>query len=168
MRNSGAMTTCVPVQYDHGGWESAVFFEVGGKQCKDDRHLLRNTRSPLPVTIEGDVINHANGSIVMLRFEVLTAKDDPLAGEVLLAPGLGQSQFDTLKLLSEQSQLRWYFSDASYAVIHSQQTPLFDHERQGFADILSDAVNHDALLRLTGKYNATNAIQEVCSNYAFR
>jgi hypothetical protein len=168
MHDSGAMITCVPVQFDNGEWESAVFFEVGGKQSREDRRVLRKIKTALPVTLEGEVISHANGSIVMLRFEVLTNKSNPLVGEVLLAPGLGNTQFDTLKLLSEQRQLRWYFGDANYSVIHSQQTTLFDHERQGYADLLSEAVTHDALLRVTGKYNATSAIEEVCSNYAFR
>jgi hypothetical protein len=168
MRNNGAMTTCVPVQFDNGVWESAVFFEVGGKECKDDRRCLRKTRTALPVTIETDLISHANGSIVVLRFEVETQKANPLVGEVLLVPGLGDTQFDTLKNLTEQKQIRWYFGDAAYEVIHSQQTGLFDHERQGYADVLQEAVNHDAMLRLTGKYNATSAIEEVCSNYAYR
>ncbi len=168
MRNNGAMTTCVPVQFDNGIWESAVFFEVGGKECKADRRLLRRTKTTLPVTVETDLISHANGSIVMLRFEVATRHENPLVGEVLLVPGLGDTQFDTLQYLTEQKQIRWYFGDAAYDVIHSQQTTLFDHERQGYTDLLQDAVNHDAVLRLTGKYNAASAIDEVCSNYAFR
>ena len=32
MRQSGAMTTCLPVQIDTGQWETAVFFEVGGNR----------------------------------------------------------------------------------------------------------------------------------------
>ncbi len=168
MRNSGAMTSCVPVQFDNGIWESAVFFEVGGTQCKEDRRVLRKTTTPLPVTVEGDLINHANGSVVMLRFEVATYADNPLVGEVLLVPGLGDTQFETLKHLTEQKQLRWYFADAAYEVIHSQQFAIHDHERQGYADILHEAVKYDALLRLTGKYHAQSAIDEVCSNYAFR
>jgi hypothetical protein len=168
MRNNGAMTTCVPVQYDNGIWETAVFFEVGGKECKEDRRQLRKTRSTIPVTVEADLITHANGSVIMLRFEVATSPDNPLVGEVLLTPGLGDIQFDTINYLTEQKQMRWYFGDAAYQVIHSQQTALYDHERQGYADLLQDAVSHDALLRLTGKYSAVNAINDVVSNYAFR
>lgn len=168
MKKSGAMITCVPVQFDGSVWESAVFFEVGGKESSKDRKILKKSRSPLPVGIEGEVITHASGSIVMLRFEVITDKVNPLAGEVLFAPGLGDTQFETLKTLSEQLTLRIYFGDTNYNVIHSQQTPLYDHERKGYAALLSEAVNHDAVLRLAGKYNATRAIEEVCDNYAYR
>ncbi len=168
MRDNGAMTTCVPVQFDNGVWETTVFFEVGGKKCREDRRLLRNTKSTIPVTVEADLVNHANGSVVMLRFEVATKQDDPLVGEVLLIPGLGGIQYDTLKHLTEQRQMRWYFGNATYQVIHSQQTELYNHERQGYADLLQEVVSHDAWLRLTGKYSATSAINEVVSNYAFR
>lgn len=168
MYDNGAMTTCVPVQFDNGVWETAVFFEVGGKECKDDRRQLRNTKTTIPVTVEADLITHANGSVVMLRFEVATKQDSPLVGEVLLTPGLGNIQFDTLKHLTEQRQMRWYFGDAAYQVIHSQQTELYDHERQGYADLLQEAVGHDALIRLTGKYSALSALNEIVSNYALR
>ena len=162
------MTTCVPVQYDNGAWESAVFFEVGGKECKQDRRILRKTKVALPVAVEADIINHASASVVMLRFEVATDDDSPLVGEVLLAPGLGEVQFDTLKNLTEQQQIRWYFGNASYEVIHSQQTALYDHERKGYDELLQEAVKHDALVRLTGRYSAIDAINEVVGHYQLR
>lgn len=168
MRSNGAMTTCVPVQFDHGVWETAVFFEIGGKQCKQDRRALRKNRSPVPISVEADLINHANASVVMLRFEVFTAKEHPLIGEVLLTPGLGDIQFDALKYFSEQRHIRWYFGDSAYNVIHSQQTALHDHERKSYEALLNEAVLHDALVRLTGKYNASEAINEVVSHYDFR
>ena len=86
MRQSGAMTTCVPLEFDQGGWQSTVFFELGGKECKEDRRLLRKTTSPLAIGIEADIIEHTNAAVVMLRFEVMTTRDNPLVGEVLLAP----------------------------------------------------------------------------------
>ncbi len=168
MRNSGAMTTCIPVQFDNGVWETAVFFEVGGKECKDDRRTLRKLKSTLPISVEADIINHTNASVVMLRFEVLTRADSPLVGEVLLTPRLGAIQFDTLKHLTEQRNIRWYFGDSSYNVIHSQQTALYDHERQGYYDLLQEAISHDAMIRMTGKYNAANAVSEVASHYEYR
>lgn len=162
------MTTCVPVQFDQGNWETAVFFEVGGKHCRDDRKILRKTHSPLPVSIEADLINHANASVVTLRFEVMTCEDSPLVGEVLLAPGTGDTQFDTLKNLSCQHNMRWYFGDGAYNVIHSQQTTLYEHERQGYESILQDAIRHDAVVRLTGRYDAQSAFNEIVSHYAYR
>ena len=120
------------------------------------------------MVMEADVINHAAASVVMLRFEVQTREESPLVGEVLLTPGLGDVQFETLRNLTEQRQLRWYFGDSAYQVIHSQQTALYDHERKGFEDLLQEAVGHDALVRLTGKYNAHSAIDEVVSHYQLR
>jgi len=168
MRNNGAMTTCVPVQFDNGIWESAVFFDVGGKACKDDRQALRKTQTPVPISVEADIINHTNASVIMLRFEVFTRANNPLIGEVLLTPGLGDIQFDTVKHFTEQRNIRWYFGDSAYSVIHSQQTPLHDHERTGYGELLQEAISHDALVRLTGKYDALAALNEIVSHYEFR
>ena len=168
MRLSGAMTTCVPLQFDDGLWQSTVFFELGGKQCKEDRRTLRNTKSPLPIGIEADIIEHTHAAIVMLRFEVMTSKDNPLVGEVLLAPGMGEVQFETLKHLSTQPQLKFYFGDSAYYVIHSQQISLGDPEHQGYQSLLDDAVSHDALIRLSGKYDGMRALHEVVDHYEVR
>jgi len=162
------MTTCVPVQFDGEGWESAVFFDIGGKACKEDRRSLRKTRSPLPVGLEADMIKHTYASVLMLRFEVFTDREDPLAGEVLLAPGMGEIQFETIKLLSRQSHLRMYFGDSAYGVIYSQQIPLGDQERQGYTDLLEEAVRNDALIRLSGKYDAMAALREVVDHYELK
>ena len=168
MRKNGAMTTCVPVQFDNAIWQTAVFFEIGGKECKEDRRFLRKANTTVAIAIEADLINHANASVVMLRFEVMTQPQSPLVGEVLLTPGLGEVQFDTIKYLSEQQQIRWFFGDSAYQIIHTQQTSLRDQERAGYAEILQEAISHDALLRMTGKYDANKAIDEVVSNYAFK
>lgn len=168
MRKNGAMTTCVPVQFDDAVWQTAVFFEIGGKECKEDRRILRKTNTSVDIAIEADLINHASASVVMLRFEVMTQPQSPLVGEVLLTPGLGEVQFDTIQYLTEQQQIRWFFGDSAYQVIHSQQTILRDQERAGYTEILQEAVSHDALLRMTGQYNARKAIDDVVSNYAFK
>lgn len=168
MKKNGAMTTCIPVQFDQGNWETAVFFEVGGKLCKADRKILREARTPIPVSVEADLINHASASVVTLRFEVMTNDDNPLVGEVLLAPGIGDTQFDTLKNLTHQRNMRWYFGDGAYNVIHSQQTTLYEHERQGYDSILQDAIKHDAVIRLTGRYDAQGAFNEIVSHYAYK
>ena len=168
MHQSGAMTTCVPVQFEGDGWESAVFFELGGKQCQDDRKTLANASNPLPISLEAELIEHASASVVMLRFEVMTNLVDPLAGEVLIVPGLGDIQFDTLKLLSKQQNLRFYFSDEIYNVIHSQQIILGEQERKGYGQILEEVISKDALIRLTGKYNAMSALSEIVGHYDVR
>ena len=166
MRSGGVMTTCLPVQLDSAGWESAVFFGLGGAECESDRQLLASTDAPLPVALEADVIECETAAIVMLRFEIDTREGDPLAGEVLLAPGTGQVQFDTLNNLTEQGHLRFFFGDEQYRVIHSQQLRLGDRERRGYRGILEDAIQHDAMIRMTGRYDADAAMREVTSHYA--
>ncbi len=168
MQQSGAMITCVPVQFDGGIWESAVFFELGGDECQHDREILSASDKAIPVTLEAELIEHNSASVVMLRFEVLTDVENPLAGEVLIVPGLGDIQFETLKHLSEQQNLRFYFSDDYYNVIHSQQILLSDQERGGYAQILEQVISHDALIRLTGKYNAMSALSEIVGHYDIR
>ena len=168
MQQSGALTTCVPVEFSDGRLESTVFFELSGDECEFDRQILKKTRSPLGIKLEAELIEHARASVVMLRFEILTHADDPLAGEVLLVPGLGNVQFDTLKYLGSQQYLKFYFSDDEHNVIHSQQLVLSDQERQGYAQILEEVISHDALIRLTGKYDAMAALSEIVDHYELR
>lgn len=166
MRASRAMTTCVPVQFEQSVWESAVFFELGGKACERDREILKSSSVTLPVSLEAEVIECGSAAVVMLRFEIMTDQSSPLAGEVLLTPGLGNVQFETLQYLGQQDALRFFFSDSGYNIIHSQQLQLRDQERQGYQSILDDAVRYDAMVRLTGRYNAKVAIKEVTDHYA--
>ena len=168
MQQSGAMTTCVPVEFSDGSCESTVFFELGGDECEFDRLILSKASSPLGINLEAELIEHARASVVMLRFEILTQPEDPLAGEVLIVPGLGDVQFDTLKFLGSQQYLKFYFSDDRYNVIHSQQLVLSDQERQGYAQILEEVISHDALIRLTGKYDAMAALSEIVDHYDVR
>ncbi|MYB35018.1 MAG: hypothetical protein F4X92_07845 [Gammaproteobacteria bacterium] len=168
MKVSGAMTTCSMVQFDHGNWEAAVFFEVGGKECSKDRRILKRSQSPFDVVIEADLIDHASASIYMLRFEVMTEPDNPLVGEVLLAPGLGGVHFDVLDNLTRQESLRFFFGDGAYRILFSQQTVLIDQERTGLHELLNNAVSHDALIRLTGRYDASRAMSEIVEHYACR
>ncbi len=165
MKQSGSMTTCVPIQTDYGGWETAVFFQLAGPECEGDRRIVRNTKTSISIGVEVDLIEHSNAGIAVLRFEVHTVPDNPMVGEVLLAPGQGGTQFESLENLRTQNSIKWYFGDEAYRVIHSQQTPLHPHQREGFSDLLKDCVRHDAMIRATGQYNAIAALTEVSSHY---
>ena len=168
MLQSGAMTTCVPLEFDDGSFESTVFFELSGDECEFDRLILSKSTSPFGINLEAELIEHASASVVMLRFEIMTQPDDPFVGEVLIVPGLGDIQFDTLKYLSTQQNLKFYFSDDRFNVIHSQQLLLSDRERQGYSQILEEVISHDALIRLTGKYDAMAALSEIVDHYEIR
>ncbi len=168
MFESGSSVTCLPVQFDDGDWESAIFFSAGGPECKKDRRHLSRLQNTIPVAFHAELIEHANAAVVVLQLEAYAQKEDPMTAEVLLTPGEMESHFKTISLLSQQPVLKWFFSDASFTVIHSQQNALGPSEHQAFKNILDDAVRHDALIRMTGRYDMGSAMNEVLSHYALR
>ena len=170
MDYTGASVTCLPVSFGADNWEAAVFFSIGGSECKQDRRSLsRLEGAVIPVAIETDVIEHNSAAVVVVRLEAYTCGDeDPLVGEVLLTPGDKSSHFETLKLLSNQPVLRWFFADAAYWIIHRQQNQLRTTEHTIFQDVLDQSTQHDALIRMTGKYDVQAALSEVVSHYEFR
>ncbi len=168
MRSSGAAATCVPVQFDDGDWEAAVFFQVGGPESKLDRKLLRRADKPFHVSLETDVIEHAHAAVIMLRFEMYTTMEDPLIGEVLFAPGQYTSHFDTLTYLSKQERLAWFFGDAAFEVLHTQTSILGAQEHQEFQNVIDKSTKHDALVRMTAQYDANRALSDIASQYENR
>jgi len=145
-----------------------VFFSVGGPESKEDRRVLRKTEGAIPVGIEADLIEHGSAAVVVLRLEVHTRPDDPLAAEILLAPGNSGGHFDACKLLTQQSRLVCFFADEAGWVIRMHQIPLQPEHRQVFGEILDDATAHDALIRMTARYDAMAALSEVASHYEIR
>lgn len=168
MAASGAAATCVPVKLDSGDWETAVYFQLAGPECKKDRRELKHAQDPVPLGVEMDLFEHQHGSAVLLRLEVHTFADDPLAGEILLTPGDNTTHFDALKLLARQPRLCWFFGDQQFWIIHSQQHALSDEQHRGFEALMSDAITHDAMVRLTGRYDANSVVSEIVSNYELR
>lgn len=168
MLATGATVTCMPVRLDGGDWEAAVFFHLAGPESKRDRQLLAKAKRPLAVSVEADLLELQQASVVVLRFEVATIPEDPLAGEVLLTPGDVRTHFDTLQLLCRQQRLCWFFSDEDFRVLHSQQNAIGDEQRASFDDLLADAVRHDALIRASARYDAHAALAEVVSRYELR
>jgi hypothetical protein len=100
--------------------------------------------------------------------EVHATLHDPLVGEVLLTPGGHQSHFDTLRYLSTQSLLRWFFGDQDFRVIHDQVNRLGEAEHRDFAAAIEHITRHDAVVRLSGRYDASVALAEVASHYEVR
>ena len=168
LRQNKTSSTCLPVRLDQHDWETAAFFELGGSHSKSDRMILRKLDSAVPVGIEGDVIEQSTAAIVVLRFEIHTQPENPLALEVLLAPGNSEIEFKTLENLGQQSHLRMFFADNAYRIIHSQQITLHPEMNNGFKSLLGDAVKHDAMIRMTQRYDAKNAMKDVTSHYQNR
>lgn len=168
MQANGATVTCMPVRLDTDDWEAVVFFYLAGPESKQDRRILAQAEHPLAVSVEADLLELQQASVVILRFEVVTMADNPLTGEVLLTPGEVRTHFDILKLLCRQQRLCWFFSDEDFHVLHTQQNPLGDEQRASFDDLLADAVRHDALIRASARYDAQAALAEVVSHYDLR
>lgn len=168
MQASGATVTCMPVRLDTDDWEAAVFFHLAGPESKQDRRILAQTKRPFAVSVEADLLELQQASVVVLRFEAATIADNPLTGEVLLTPGALRTHFDTLQLLCRQQRLCWFFSDEDFHVLHTQQNPLGDEQRASFDDLLADTVRHDALVRASAHYDAQAALAEVVSHYDLR
>lgn len=171
MSSGGSTVTCLPVQLDSsraGGWQSAFFFRLGGRESVDDIKLLEKATEPFSLGLETDLIEHANATVVLLRLQVFTQKDNPLVGEVLLTPGGAETHYEVLGLLGEQDTLTWFFSDQNYNVIHQQRQPLSNPWREEFLALRSESFKRDAVIRLAGKYSAQTAFAEVVSHYALR
>jgi len=168
MRSGGASATCVPVRIDGDAWESALFVQVAGPECKADRRVLSRAERPLPVGIEADLIENEHAAVVVLRFEVFTVPENPLASEILLTPGDAGTHFEALKLLTRQPRLCWFFGDQDCQVLHSQQHALSAQQHASFDDLLRDAVRHDSLIRCTARYDARAALAHVAEHYELR
>jgi len=165
MHKSGAAATCVPVQFDSGVWEAALFLQVDGDESERDRRVLTATPDALPVVLETDFIEHPLAGIVLLRLEVSTIPEDPLVLEILLAPGSTKSHFESLQLLSRQPRLMWIFGDVEFRIIHRQQQPLSSEFHDHFSQLAKDVVAHDALIRCSNRYDANAAVKEIVSHY---
>ncbi len=168
MQAGGATVTCMPVRLDGADWETAVFFHLAGPESKRDRQVLTKAERPFAVSIEADLLELQQASVVVLRFEVASIPEDPLTGEVLLTPGDVRTHFDTLQLLCRQRRLCWFFGDSDFRVLHSQQNPIGDEQRVSFDELLADCVRHDALIRASARYDAQAALAEVVGHYDLR
>ena len=168
MTASGAAATCVPVGLDGGDSEAAFFISLAGPESKADRRVIRKWRGPLSLGLDSDVIETAHGAVVVLRPEVHTGPFDPFVCEILVTPGEGGTHFEAMELLSRQPRLTWFFGDRGFEIIRTQQHPLDDEQRAEFAALLKQALRHDAMTRMTGRYDGRAALAEVASHYTLR
>jgi hypothetical protein len=168
MLSQGAAATCVAVQLDGEDWEAALFIQLAGAECKADRRALKQSKGPLAVGMESDLVETDSGAVVVLRPEAHTQPGDPFACEILLTPGDGGVHFEALKLLTRQPRLCWFFSDQTHWILHSQQHPLDPAQHEGFDALLRDALKHDTMVRMSNRYDAQAALTEVVKHYELR
>lgn len=167
MAMSGSCVTCLPIRMDEGEWETAIFFAVAGGESEADLRQLAALRT-VPLALDTDIIRHQNAAVAVIRMEILLREDDPLVGEMLLLTGGNTQHFETLELLTRQPRLGCFIGDQSYRTVLSQYLRLGESEHQAFKSLLDDVVQHDAVVRMTGRYDAGAAFAEVTSNYAHR
>ena len=168
MTTSGAAATCIPVELDGGAAEAAFFIDLAGPESKADRRVIRKWRGPLSLGLDSDVIETVHGAVVVLRPEVHTGPFDPFVCEILVTPGAGGTHFEALDLLSRQPRLTWFFGDRGFEIIRTQQHPLDDAQRGEFAALLKTALRHDAMTRMTRRYDGRAAMAEVARHYTLR
>ena len=76
-----------------------------------------------------------------------------MRGLVLFLTGHLTSHFDAVKCLGGQQSIGLFIGDAHCNLLHQQRIPLADEHRQVFTDLLDEALKHDTLVRMTGKYD---------------
>ena len=158
---AGVTMTCLPVQIDDADdqtqWEAAFFFVL--PESFDDAAIKQyfDASAPFPVIVEGDLLEHENATAVELLLEINIGADVPLAGEVLFLTGHASSHFEVLELLSKQQSVGLFIGDKFCKLVHQQRFVLADEHRAGLTMLLEDATRRDAVIRLTGTYDASVA-----------
>ena len=175
LHEAGVTLGCLPVRIDDGDWRAALFYVVPpdapclvrrragrasdrGGDVADDAAALPG--APFAVALEADLHEHASATVVELGIEIRTP-GTPLAGSVLFLTGHVSAHFDALTLLAAQPDLPLFIGDEYCRLLASQRVPLGDVERGVFRSLLDEAVGRDAVIRLSGRYDATKAFDEV-------
>ncbi len=180
MHHAGTTVTCMPVVIDESGqalaaadtlaqsaqladaiWESAVFFvlplSVTNKQLKK----LFPSEKLFPVALEADLIEHDNGTLIELVVEIdLGLKQNP-SGVLLFLTGHISSHYEAVQLLAKQDSIGLFIGDVHCNLLHQQKIPLADAHRSVFNEMLQEALRRDALIRMSGKYDAEAVFDSV-------
>ncbi|MEE9320694.1 MAG: hypothetical protein V3U76_09640 [Granulosicoccus sp.] len=154
LHNGGVTVTCVPVQIDGEDWKAALFYVMAA----DSPSLLDG--GPFAVSLELDLHEHDNGTLVELVFEIDTP-NAPLQGTVMFLTGHSSTHYDTMKLLASQTDLPLFIGNEYCQILTQQRIPLNDTYRSGFRQLLEESVSRDALIRLSGRYDPDKVFVDV-------
>lgn len=154
LHDSGVTVTCLPVQLDEGDWQAAFFFVVPlGSPALEPGAL---DTGPFAVQFEVDLFEHEKGTVLELDIEI-RVPGNPLAGTLLFLTGHASAHFEALRLLGAQEQVPLFIGDPYCQVISQQRVPLSYAHRDGFRSLVDEAVRLDAVIRLSGHYDAEAA-----------
>lgn len=160
LHESGVTVTCLPVDFGDGSWQAAIYYVL-----PPDSHCLAAGEAisgPFSVSVDADLHEHAHGTVIELAIEI-AVPPDPLIGVMLFLTGHSSAQFDTLSLLANQSDIPLFIGDAYCHILWQQRIPLAVAHRQVLREILDEAVGRDALIRLSGHYDAERAFADVAA-----
>jgi len=158
LHHANVTVSCVPVQIDHQEWRAALFFVLpADAPCLTDGKLAPG---PYSVEFDADLHEHKNGSLIEIGIDIATPVE-PSRGTLLFITGHSPAHFETVKLLSTQPDLPLFLGDAYCNVLYQQRIALTDAMRSGFRQLLDEALGRDAIIRMTGHYDADKVFQDV-------
>jgi len=164
LHHANVTVSCVPVQIDNDEWQAAMFYVLSAKApCLADGKL---TPGPFAVEIDADLHEHTNGSLIEIGIDIATPIERS-RGTLLFATGHSSAQFDTIKMLSSQADLPLFIGDEYCNVLYQQRIPLTDSMRAGFRQLLDESLSRDAVIRMTGHYDADTVFKDVVGSLNF-
>jgi len=161
MHDANVTLSCVPVQLDDGQWQAAIFFVMPSNAACLDNGLLAG--GPYSVALDADLHEHEKGTLIEIGLEIGTPVE-PSRGTLLFITGHSPSHFESLKLISQQTELPLFIGDEFCRVLYRQLVPVSDAMRAGFASLLDEAVGRDALIRMSGHYDPDQVFTDVVAS----
>lgn len=163
LHEGGVTVTCLPVQVDEANWQAAIFYVVPTDSPMLDEE--RRPAGPYAVQFEADLFEHENGTVFELGIDILVP-ESPLAGSLLFLTGHASGHFEALQLLTTQQDVPLFIGDPYCEVITQQRVPLSDVHRTGLRALVDEAVRRDAVVRLSGHYDADAAFAAAAQRHA--
>ena len=156
LHEAGLTLTCLPVRVDGGDWRAALFYVVPpGAPCLKGGRMLGG---PFAVGFEADLHEHESGTVLELGVEIRTPVEY-LRGTMLFLTGHASGHFEALGLLADGEELVLHVGDEYCRTLWRQRVALPAAHRAGIRALVDEAVGRDAVIRLTGRYDAEAAFR---------
>lgn len=157
LHHANVTVSCVPVKIDDKQWQAAMFYVIAA----DAPCLSTGALAPGPYAVELDAELHAhtNGTLIEIGIDIATPAQNS-RGTVLFITGHSPAHFEAMKLLSTQDDLPLFLGNEFCNVLYQQRILLSDGMRAGFSQLLDEAVSRDAVIRMTGHYDADVVFDE--------
>lgn len=158
LHHANVTVSCVPVKIDNEQWQAALFYVLAADApCLKDGQLAPG---PFAVELDADLHEHANGTLIEIGIDIATPEQNS-SGTVLFITGHSAAHFEAMTLLSSQGDLPLFIGDEFCNVLYQQRIILSDNMRAGFRQLKEEAVARDAVIRMTGHYDADAVFDDV-------